>query len=507
MTNKKVYRGLSKIAIATIILTFSGSVVYAKDGDLYDTTTNSLTYEGNISQIILKDKGTLLDIMKNEENYGYEISNKIYKLSDVNNAFTTNSEESLDTIYSKIENNYTPLMNVSQKTLKGIFSSVLGQNYATVTIPAGATVSSVTQNGITVDAANYSLDGTILTILNVTSKDAIKVTTEDGTVYKVAATSAVSSVTSNSDTSFQVKFIQAPADTSKISFNVTRGGAPVTLTTTWDSTNTVATLTYSSSLPQDNYAVDVKDGSTDLGSTNVSVTKQRIAKIIITSTTLGIAPPTTNDSGIMVGGNGYASYKVLDQYGNDMTNSTLAQDIIWTCGIGTITSNNGLLTITPLPNDFLTHYTTATISGTYETTGIKASAELKTLQNQSTLSSITLNSLYCANNPYAVLTAGDTQDSFYIDYTATDSNGNITNNYNLIKSGLMSSGGTLAGLISSNTDAVTVNLVTDPNNSNNALIKITPAANSNAITGDQQVVITAVTSSGKSSQLSFVVHK
>ena len=77
----------------------------------------------------------------------------------------------------------------------------------------------------------------------------------------------------------KLNLAQAPADTSKVSFNVTREGTPVTLTTSWDSTGTVATLTYSSNLPEDTYAVDVKNDTTDLGSTNVSVTAQKIGKI------------------------------------------------------------------------------------------------------------------------------------------------------------------------------------------------------------------------------------
>ena len=56
---------------------------------------------------------------------------------------------------------------------------------------------------------------------------------------------------------------------------------------------TVATLTYASNLPEDTYAVDVKNDTTDLGSTNVSVTAQKIAKIAITSTTLGVSSPST----------------------------------------------------------------------------------------------------------------------------------------------------------------------------------------------------------------------
>ena len=111
-------------------------------------------------------------------------------------------------------------------------------------------------------------------------------------------------------------------------------------------------------------------------------------------------------------------------------------------------------TISAGATNFLTSYTTATINGIDQTTGVTTSANLTVTQNQGTLSDITLNKLACSNNPNAVLTAGDTTDSFYIDYTATDLSGNTTNNYNLIQAGLMANDGTITGLISSNPNAV-----------------------------------------------------
>ena len=108
----------------------------------------------------------------------------------------------------------------------------------------------------------------------------------------------------------------------------------------------------------------------------------------------------TTSGGITVGGNGYATYKVLDQYGNDITTSALAQGITWTCGVGNVTSNNGLLTVTPFSGatNFLTQYTTATINGIDQTTGVTTSANLTVTQNQGTLGDITLNKLECSNN-------------------------------------------------------------------------------------------------------------
>ncbi|MFL0198147.1 cell wall-binding repeat-containing protein [Clostridium sp. WILCCON 0269] len=70
-------------------------------------------------------------------------------------------------------------------TLTGTFTSAFGQAYATATIPSGATVTSVTSDGTLVASTNYSLSGTTLTILNVTSSNVVKVTTGEGTVYTI----------------------------------------------------------------------------------------------------------------------------------------------------------------------------------------------------------------------------------------------------------------------------------------------------------------------------------
>ena len=71
----------------------------------------------------------------------------------------------------------------------------------------------------------------------------------------------------------------------------------------------------------------------------------------------------------------------------------------------------------------------------------------------------------------------------------------------------MNNNGTITGLISSNPNAVSVDLVADPNNSNNALIQVTPTANSSSIIADQPVVITAFTSNGKSASITLNLKK
>ena len=96
----------------------------------------------------------------------------------------------------------------------------------------------------------------------------------------------------------------------------------------------------------------------------MSVSAQRIANIKMTSTILCVS-----------GDNGYATYQVLDQYGNDITHSELSKDITWTCGIGNISANRGTLTIVPFNGRTLTQYTSADIKGSADN-GVSISATL-----------------------------------------------------------------------------------------------------------------------------------
>ncbi|AWI03075.1 Ig-like domain-containing protein [Clostridium drakei] len=69
---------------------------------------------------------------------------------------------------------------------------------------------------------------------------------------------------------------------------------------------------------------------------------EKIGKIEITSTAL-----ISFDGG----SSGKVNYKVLDQNGNDITNSTTANNLTFQSGVGTIKGSNGVITITsPLIN-------------------------------------------------------------------------------------------------------------------------------------------------------------
>lgn len=304
---------------------------------------------------------------------------------------------------------------------------------------------------------------------------------------------SVQSVTATSASTITVKFSAAPADTSKVTFNVTNTGASVSVTPTWDATKTVATLTGAANFPEATYTVAVKNDTTDLGSNTVSITQQKIAKINITSTKLAV----TQD------GTGYAAFTVADQYGNDITGSYLANNIQFQTGVGQITSpSTGVLKVTTGSGVNLLSFSTVVITGYDSSTGVSTSATLATSTAMGTLSGITLNKLTNDNN--AVLTAGDTTDTWYIDYSAKDISGVDTKDYNLVKNGLILTGTNNDQLSCSNPD-VTVKLVHDTNDSNKAALQVT--VDSNGIQMDMPVTITAMSYQGAPSSLSLTLKK
>lgn len=312
----------------------------------------------------------------------------------------------------------------------------------------------------------------------------------------------VTSVSAKAANSILVKFSQAPADTSKVTFTVaTNGSTPVTTTVTWNDAKTEATLNTSYNLPEGTYNVGVKNDTTDLGSNSVSITQEKVAKININSTVLSVVPLGASVNP----GEGFATYQVLDQYGNDITNTPLGNNITWNCGIGTIDSTltkNGVIAIKPInfgtPTVVpLTQYTSAVING-YDTNSFtNASATLNVSQSAGTISDITLNKLTSPNNDD--FNVGNTTGQWYLDYTAKDASGNETTSYTLIKSGILQVNGGAY---------LNCSVVQDPKDNTKAAIavNINPAYASN-LPSDMQIPINIMTTSGKSTSLNVTLKK
>jgi uncharacterized protein YjdB len=194
---------------------------------------------------------------------------------------------------------------------------------------------------------------------------------------------SVSSVTASSATALKVQFSGAVADTSKYSFKVLRGTTSQTdlssyFTATWSADKTSATLDYAASIPADTYTVTAASTGTDLSATANSgtavVVAQTVTKIKITSSELIKSTDATSAT---------ASYKIYDQYGNDMTSSVSASSLSLNAVIGSSTGtaipdpSTGMITVTkPLNAVFLDTDTTGVVTIVYASNGVNTSATM-----------------------------------------------------------------------------------------------------------------------------------
>jgi len=311
----------------------------------------------------------------------------------------------------------------------------------------------------------------------------------------------VKSVTATGANSIKVVFNAAAPDTKKVNYAVTRSSIAVAVTPTWNATFTELTLTSSYNLPEGTYDINLKNDKADMGTKSVAITQQKVAKISITSTKLAIAQPTGSETL----GRGYASYKVFDQYDNDITTSYLANNITFSSGVtvsGNTSGKDGLLTL--IPNVNMIQFSSVVVTASDSTSGVSTSATLATSTAIGTISDLKLNKL--TNSDNKVLTDGDTSSVFYLDYTATDLSGNPTKDYNLVKNGLILSGTGSDELTVSNT-YVTAKVVKDPNDDSKAAIEVRVVGSTNAISMDLPLTITAMTYTGTTSSYSGTFKK
>ncbi|MBU3190287.1 hypothetical protein K9O30_01845 [Clostridium bowmanii] len=422
MVNKKLIIGFSKLAVIVILASSVSEVAYAKDGDLWKDGINI----GGISNVLLHNKSVIFNMIRHMDTYGYEVANKVYDASKVNEKFNSNPDATIEAVQSKITTILTPEVSVSEVM-----------------------------------------------------------------VLSVKATAA---------NSFKVVFNNSPVDISKVEFVLKEtAGTAVTTSITWNSSNTEATLTCPYGLTPDNYSVNVKNDSIDLGTSMVVIMQQAVAKIDITSTKLGISS-NQNTYGGVIAQNGYATYIVLDQYGNDITSSHLANNIDFQTNVGSIAAIKGLIMIAPADGLNLMEITSGVVITAYdESTAVSTNAIL-TVQ-LGTLSDIALGTAL-TNTDGKDLTAGDTTDIFYLPFTATDISGNPTTNYTLIKKGLILHN---VDYLYTSIPYVTAQLKQDPSDSTKAVIVV--RAHADIISTDIPLVITAMTYTGKRSQISLTLKK
>ncbi|MBW9170332.1 hypothetical protein K2F43_03830 [Clostridium estertheticum] len=91
----------------------------------------------------------------------------------------------------------------------------------------------------------------------------------------------------------------------------------------------------------------------------------KVDKIIVISTILAVS-----------GNNGYASFTIYDQYGNDVTNASLGNNVTFQSNIGQVQNKNGLLTITANAGIDLSTIRSVVITGFDSVSKVTTSATL-----------------------------------------------------------------------------------------------------------------------------------
>lgn len=332
-------------------------------------------------------------------------------------------------------------------------------------------------------------------------------------VNPVTGELTVSTIKAASASSFKVTFNKAVEDTSKLTFEVSRGTTPITATVNWNEAKTEATLVNSSNYPEGTYTVVVKNDSKEMKTEKIDIKQQKVEKIEITSTKLSVyrgKQSVTEANGTVVEKDverGYATYKVYDQYGNDITTSYLATNIKFQTGVGEIEKKaGGNLIITPNSNTSLIQFPNVVITGYDTTTGTSITATLATSTVIGTLSDIKFGELK------ETLSMGDTGKVYYLPYTAYDMSGNETKNFELISKGLILTdnsskvGGYEHELTVTNSNILSARLVQDPSESNNAAIEIRVKDNDD-YAFDVPVTIMAMTFTGKNASLNTTVKR
>ncbi|MBW9154356.1 Ig-like domain-containing protein [Clostridium estertheticum] len=217
----------------------------------------------------------------------------------------------------------------------------------------------------------------------------------DTNTNTVATSAKVSAISANQ---LKETFNGKVADTSKVVFTVKREATSMTMVTTWNDAKTEATLTYKDNLPEGTYTVGGMNNTIDIGSSTVAVTKQKVSKIEILGDKVIVDPPipvgATNSYNGFWPGDGHVSYKVLDQYGVDITENSLASNIKWKSTIGAISASKGTITISILAGagnydvGYLTQYASTTITATDSDSNVSQSNTLKFVDQTLTVNKI-----------------------------------------------------------------------------------------------------------------------
>ncbi len=365
-------------------------------------------------------------------------------------------------------------------------SVLAAQTNSPIALTDGKTVKADIASNLDADSVIVALGGTAAVSNAVI--DAVKNPPSTGE-FKVDSVAAVAA------NAFKVKFGAAAADTEKVTFEVKNAGTAVTTTVNWNEAKTEANLVNSANYPQGNYTVAVKNGDKELGSFEVKIEQQKVAKIEVTSDVLSVSI-NTGAAADQPKSTGYAVYKVYDQYGMDITTLPMANNITWTAGIGDVDtgkSKDGLIVVNERTDSSvpLLSYSSCVISGIDNNNYINVNATLSVSQSTGTISKLTLKDLYSLNDD--AFTKKNVGQEWYINYEALDASGNPTTSRELLEAGVLAINGA---------PYTEVEITDDPKDNKKAAIKVTlDEENIAYLNMDAPVTITIILKNGQNATL------
>lgn len=310
---------------------------------------------------------------------------------------------------------------------------------------------------------------------------------------------AVDTVTVSTAKSFDVKFNKAVADTTKVTFAVTRGTVAATVTTTWNADKTVATLAAAAKLPEAAYTVLVKNDGVELAKKEVTISKEVVKNIEYTADKI---LRTNNHEGIV-------NFKIFNQYGENVTNLALGRGISFISSTsisnpkvdykaGTILIQHGIATdvyqlkdmktVTLTARDTTTGFVQTNVLSVSETVGVVADVKLLGIVNE---------------NGDKVDFKFDVAKTYYLDYEATDVLGNKITNITALSAVLY--GQKVLNIQSSNSSLLTITPGAHPKDSTKLAFRIQLIAPT-APTYDTPVTFLAIAPyAGKNSNLTVTL--
>lgn len=229
----------------------------------------------------------------------------------------------------------------------------------------------------------------------------------------------VESVSAINAKTLKAVFNKAVEDTTKATFEVKKGTVKVnTSAITWNEAKTEASLELSGKLTAGEYTVNVTGLAEAALTGTVTAENERVETITITADTAPFANTTTGSKTVTVG------YKVVNQYGEDITNTTQLLPTAAGVAVDTargVTYSKGVVTIpvtdTAKENDQITLTLVQVDSGKSASGTIKVGAS-------ATVAEVAINSLYNKDNKTLTETTDLNRDAFYLLIEGKDQYGN-----------------------------------------------------------------------------------